>query len=429
VLGANRAQHVGDVGVRDPRRLHVFFGVDRQPVAALGHLIDDAVAGVIDEQVVVGGERAPKIGQGPHHVVAGRVLQGRDGELVVVLEGVGDRSSVTGRGLEPVEVAIGVIADHQRVVLAVMDVALRPGSAERGTDREDNSEGGEQLRHGILPAGVNCRPNRTAPQLAVIQLACRFCYVFPMRLRSGKALIGLGAGAVAVALLQPAHAGDFTDCVTDRIAIERGFPDRAIHYCSRALKIGYLTPNDIARVKATRGAAYQKKKDLERATNDFEAALAQQPESADILILRGVNFAQARRWEAAIESFTRALELEPANAIAFYNRGLALLYRRDYEGAVSDFGAAIGGVRAFTAAHYNRGLAHFYAGRHEPAIADFTEAIRLRPDFGEAFNNRAHAYEAIGDKRRAAADIARAVQLRPDDPNILGKARDLKRSP
>jgi len=48
------------------------------------------------------------------------------------------------------------------------------------------------------------------------------------------------------ALMPPAFAGDFSDCVADRLAIERGFPDRAIHSCSRALKLGYLTTNGVA---------------------------------------------------------------------------------------------------------------------------------------------------------------------------------------
>ena len=66
------------------------LGVHRQPIALLGVLVEDAVTGVIDEEVVVRAKLAAKLGQGPKDVAARGVQEKLDGKPVVAFQHLRD---------------------------------------------------------------------------------------------------------------------------------------------------------------------------------------------------------------------------------------------------------------------------------------------------------------------------------------------------
>ena len=101
-------------------------------MAALVLRVQLAVARVVDEEVVLVGQALPEPVQGGEHLVAVGVQQERDAEAVVALEDAGDLARVVDRGAELAEMAVVVIADHQRVVGAEPHPGLGLGQADLG---------------------------------------------------------------------------------------------------------------------------------------------------------------------------------------------------------------------------------------------------------------------------------------------------------
>jgi len=122
VLGLDRLQHVRDVGVGDPVRLVVLGGVDRQPVALLGVLVVPAVAGIVDQQVVVLGQLLAQVVERLEDVIARGVLEQRDVEAVPRLEDGRDRFGVGDRRRQLRQLGVVLDADDERVVLAEVEV-------------------------------------------------------------------------------------------------------------------------------------------------------------------------------------------------------------------------------------------------------------------------------------------------------------------
>jgi len=74
--------------------------------------------------------------------------------------------------------------------------------------------------------------------------------------------------------------------------------------------------------------------------DDFNAALALNPQSACLLYNRGCAYAANQDYSHAISDFTAALKIDSRLAEAYYNRGLAQLQQKNREAALSDLGKA-----------------------------------------------------------------------------------------
>jgi tetratricopeptide (TPR) repeat protein len=129
---------------------------------------------------------------------------------------------------------------------------------------------------------------------------------------------------------------------------------------------------------------------------------------------RGSAYNVAGEHDLAIQDFDAAIALEPEYTIAFNNRGLAYESKGMYDLAISDFTKAIALQATYFDAINNRGVAYNNKGMYDQAIQDFTRIIKLRPKSFEAYNNRATAYAGKGLFEKAEEDFSRALTLRPD---------------
>ena len=249
--------------------------------------------------------------------------------------------------------------------------------------------------------------------------------------------------------------GGASDIDAGRAAEKRDNHEEAIRLYTRALLHGNLSRENEANALFDRGIAYRKKGFLDKAVDDFDAALTIRPDFADAYEERGVahdkkgdfdsaiadydaairlkpNFAGAYNdrgyvrqekgeYAKAIADYDVALRLEPENFRAYTNRGTSYQRLSQYDKAIADFTAVIGlKPQNLSAAYDSRGLAYNATGRFDEAIADFSEAIRLSPDFANAFAHRALAYHLKGQYGRAIADYDNAIRLKGGDPNVHG---------
>jgi tetratricopeptide (TPR) repeat protein len=140
-------------------------------------------------------------------------------------------------------------------------------------------------------------------------------------------------------------------------------PDLRISGCTAMIQSGHETPQNLAVAFSHRGLAYGRKRQYDRAIQDFDQAIRLNPNNAIAFSNRGAAYASKGQYDRAIQDFDQAIRLNPNNADAFSNRGAA----------------------------YGR------KGQPDRAIQDFDQAIRLNPNNADALRNRGLAKRAKGD--------------------------------
>jgi len=158
------------------------------------------------------------------------------------------------------------------------------------------------------------------------------------------AILALGMTALAGS----AHAqlvvqgkGGAAQCYDYAIAGNEG-SHYAIRTCSEALN-EVISQKDKAATFVNRGVLYMRKGDQEKATADYEAALAIRPNLTQAYVNNGASLIRQKKFDEALESLNTALaDLEsPTRAAALYNRAIALDWKQDYNGAYRDLKAAL----------------------------------------------------------------------------------------
>ncbi|HYB73596.1 MAG TPA: tetratricopeptide repeat protein [Candidatus Sulfotelmatobacter sp.] len=127
-----------------------------------------------------------------------------------------------------------------------------------------------------------------------------------------------------------------------RKCLEEKNVDLAIHYCTRAIRSGQLSDQELASAFHGRGIAYGRTGDYDRAIQDFDQALRLNPNLADALNNRGVAYQFKGDYDRAIQDFDQALRLNPNHADAFTNRARVRFYQGKFREAVPDFAKAVG---------------------------------------------------------------------------------------
>ncbi len=111
------------------------------------------------------------------------------------------------------------------------------------------------------------------------------------------------------ARLTKVRADDVTDCW-------EGSGDTKLRGCSAIIKSGRLfgkpiSKKNLANAYMTRGIAYRKKGDYDRAIADYDKAIKLNPKDAKAYSNRGVAYEKSGQSDKAIADFRKVLELRP----------------------------------------------------------------------------------------------------------------------
>lgn len=126
---------------------------------------------------------------------------------------------------------------------------------------------------------------------------------------------------------------------------------------------------------------------------------------------RGSAYIGMENYEAAMQDFNHALAYDPDWDTAYYGRGLVYFKRGQYERAIDDFSRAIELKPDYSEAYNNRGLAYENLDRRDEALKDYFEATKLDPDNGAAHNNLGRALVYAGRLKEAIQSFQRAEKL------------------
>jgi tetratricopeptide (TPR) repeat protein len=187
------------------------------------------------------------------------------------------------------------------------------------------------------------------------------------------------------------------------------------------------------RAKATalynRGLVYSEVGQHEKAIEDFDAAIAENPDEADFYTQRGMSYFLSCNYEKAKEDLSKAITLEPQNADLYYKRALAQFQSGAKDNALADLGKAIELQPQMSANFYfKRALVYSHlGGKTKEAIADLDKAVEMKPNDPVYLLNRGMEYALLGDHAKAIADFDRAIEAKPSAAAIVYKNRALSK--
>jgi len=150
---------------------------------------------------------------------------------------------------------------------------------------------------------------------------------------------------------------------------------------------------------------------------EFEQAVAQKPDSAEIQLSLGKLHSIQDEWEPARQALEAALRLEPDNVEALDALGFALEALDDDAGAVATYERAIelseAQGRGFASAHVNLAAYYNRAGDPQRALEYAERAVELDPRSDRGWFQKGRADERQGRLAEAVQAVDRAIELNP----------------
>ena len=141
--------------------------------------------------------------------------------------------------------------------------------------------------------------------------------------------------------------------------------------------------------------------DYDRAIEDYNKAIALDPNYADAYNNRGAVYAKNSLIKALLDK-----NKNPRIADVYKNNA-----DEDYDRAIEDYNKAIALDPNYALAYARRGSAYDNKGQYDRAIEDYNKAIALDPNYAAAYNNRGLAYYKKGNMGRAISDFQKACDM------------------
>jgi tetratricopeptide (TPR) repeat protein len=192
---------------------------------------------------------------------------------------------------------------------------------------------------------------------------------------------------------------------------------------------------------AHRGRAWQEKGELERALQDYDAAIrvASEVDGRPFAPLgdrvrrllahpmptrapevswyraRAVVYERMGDPDKALTELAWAVRLNPADPLTYLERAMIYKARKDHDQALADLGEAVRLDSHWASAYYRRANLFKTRKDYDKALVDYGAAIRLDPKDPDAYFNRAGTYQALQQYARAADDWSAVVRLDGQD--------------
>jgi rhomboid protease GluP len=177
-----------------------------------------------------------------------------------------------------------------------------------------------------------------------------------------------------------------------------------------------------------RGSTYLENKFEDRAIEEFNRAIASDPDFALAYYDLGAAYRRKENYEQAINAFKKCLELNPEEGtreLAYYNLGRTYLRLSLNEEAIGALNQSTRLNSQIPEAHFYLGVAYGNKGRYDEAITSFKQSLKLKPDLVEAQINLGLAYDVKGLYDQAITTDEEALKLKPAE-DIQQRLNELK---
>lgn len=134
-------------------------------------------------------------------------------------------------------------------------------------------------------------------------------------------------------------------------------------------------------------------------------------------LFKGLNYISRHELEKAIDEFKAALKINPDYARAYNILGIIYTAENNFTLAEEHFKAAITKDASYTKAYYN--LASFYQAQERlpEAVAYYQKAIKLDGGLIEAYLNLGIVYSSLNEHKKAQGCYKQAVGIAPQNPD------------
>lgn len=175
--------------------------------------------------------------------------------------------------------------------------------------------------------------------------------------------------------------------------LNKGLYEKAIHEFDQVLgtasdRTDRLTQLNRSHAYASRGEAYKKMKDLDKAISDFNQAIEINPSNVVFYMDRALAYYNQKSFDLAISDIDKALKLNTDKELfsdLFAIRGISYLRKEDLNSAISDFDEAIKFNRENSSAYSGRAESYFYSKKYDEAWNDVRKARELGLQFDPRF--------------------------------------------
>ena len=203
----------------------------------------------------------------------------------------------------------------------------------------------------------------------------------------------------------------------NRLLWSRQFAD-AVPLYSAALK-DRLQKRDRALAYGNRGWAYANLDRDPDAINDFNAALAIDPDLVFALLDRGLAFHRQGKFGEAQADYDRVIALAPNTLDAYRNRSMILAHLGRLKEAIADLDEAVRCDPSNPNWFARRGCYCLRDGNLEAARANYESALRLDPEDEEAYRGRAILFARQHDSQRGVEEVSEAIRQHPDSARLF----------
>ncbi len=174
-----------------------------------------------------------------------------------------------------------------------------------------------------------------------------------------------------------------------------------------------------AQALINRGHLYFVMREIDKAVDDLDRAIAANKTMYDAYFWRGMARGHAQRIEEGIADLSVYIQHHPTSTVAYTKRGVRYLWLGDEQHAEQDLRKAITLHPDNAEAHDDLGVILARRGEHAQAISHFKTTVRVDPTYQKGFHNLAMVQHITGDNAAALHTVNSALALRADARDSL----------
>ena len=173
------------------------------------------------------------------------------------------------------------------------------------------------------------------------------------------------------------------------------------------------------------GVELRDQENFQEAIAEYDQAIQLYPKS-EAYNHRGNAYFDLGRLDRAVEDYDAAIASDGHYFRAYNNRGVVYARLGQLDRAIDDYTQAILYFLDYAEAYLNRGNAYYNQNEFERAVKGLGDAITLDPELALAYAGRALALTRLNRDAEAHRNLERAVKLGVDRSNLEALVQDQK---
>ncbi|MEO5717474.1 MAG: tetratricopeptide repeat protein [Chthoniobacterales bacterium] len=200
--------------------------------------------------------------------------------------------------------------------------------------------------------------------------------------------------------------------------------DKAIEEFTKAIE---LQPKDPKNYR-NRALTYRLMGETKKSKADEAKAIEVSPKSVKSHIANARALIRDKNYKEALNELNSALEMESRNTTTLRLRAYVYLLQNKWEKAIADYTVAINSVREVDVeGRSRRGFAYRNLKKYDLALEDFSKVIEVQPKDVESYRRRVYIYRKLNENEKAVADLKKILELKPDDTDAKAQLKWLEK--